>query len=268
MASRRTRKDYNRSMKRISKRVTFDNGRGQQLVGIMDWPQQTPRAFALFSHCFTCTKDLKANVRISRILAEFGFCVLRYDFTGLADSQGDFSETNFTTNCLDIRAAARFLHEQYEGPQLLIGHSMGGTATAVTANEIESAQAVVTIASPGSTQRLAKFLDESNPQIDRQGAGTVNIGGTQFRIKRQLLDDLRSKNIEQLVGQLRLPILMFHSPQDQTLPYTWGLKMFDAATSPKTFVTLDGADHLLVDQPADVEFVAQMIECWSRRYLL
>ncbi|MGI9518878.1 MAG: alpha/beta hydrolase [Pirellulaceae bacterium] len=255
-------------MRGKSNRVTFDNGRGQQLAGIMEWPAESPpRAFALFSHCFTCTKDLKATVRVSRRLAEHGFCVLRYDFTGLADSQGDFSKTNFTTNCQDLLAAADFLNDQFEGPALLIGHSLGGTATAMMGNQVVSAKAITTIASPSSTHRLANYLAQTNPEIEEQGSGTVVIGGSQFTLKKQLLDDLRSYDIEKSMGELRLPMLMFHSPLDQTLPYSWGLKMFDSVNSPKSFITLDGSDHLLVNRPDDVNYVADLIEQWMGRYI-
>ena len=253
--------------KPTSKRVKFDNGRGEVLSGIMEWPAGVPQAFALFSHCFTCGKDLKATVRISRRLAEHGVAVLRYDFTGLGDSDGDFSQTNFTTNCQDIEAAARFLQEKHSAPSLLIGHSLGGTASATTANKIDSVRAVVTIASPGSTLRLAEFLSESNPQIEEDGEGTVNIGGFNYLLRRQLLEDLRSFDIETEIGKLRLPILMFHSTADRTLPYSRGVRMFEAVTSPKSFVTLDGSDHLLVDRPDDANYVADMIQGWSSRYL-
>ena len=252
---------------RITKRVSFPNGRGQTLAGVMEWPQGTPRAFALFSHCFTCTKDLKATVRISRALAEQGICVLRYDFTGLADSEGDFSETNFTTNCQDLTAAVHFLEQEYAAPQLLIGHSLGGTATAFMANHIESARCIVTIASPSSTERLANFLLECEPNIGRVGEGLVNIGGFDYLIKHQLIDNLRSIQIEEALEQLSRPVLIFHSPQDETLPYHWGLKMFNTIQSPKTFVTLDDSDHLLVKRPDDVDFVASMITTWSSRFL-
>ena len=250
-----------------SKRVKFDNGRGESLSGIMEWPAGEPRAFAMFSHCFTCGKDLKATVRISRRLAEHGLAVLRYDFTGLGDSEGDFSLTNFTTNCLDIEAAARFLEVEHSAPALLIGHSLGGTASTITANQIASVRAVVTIASPSPTMRLADFLSESNPQIEADGVGVVNIGGFNYSLRRQLMEDLRSFDIETEIGQLRLPILMFHSPVDRTLPYSWGIRMFELATSPKSFVTLDGSDHLLVDRADDANYVADMIRGWSSRYL-
>lgn len=255
-------------MKRKSKRVAFDNGRGQQLVGIMDWPPAEPVAFGLFSHCFTCGKDLKAIVRISRRLVEHGFCMLRYDCTGLGESGGEFSDTNFSTTCQDLLAAASFLSRDFRGPNLLVGHSMGGSSTVATALEIETAKAAVTIASPGCTKRLAGFLSQANPEIETTGQGVVNIGGTDFLLKRQLLDDLREQDIQARMSELRLPILMFHSPADQILPYEMGLRMFEAARSPKSFVTLDGADHLLVGQGADVLFVADMIWTWSKRYLI
>jgi len=255
-------------MKRTSKRVSFPNGRGQQLAGILEWPARQPRAFALFSHCFTCTKDLKATVRVSRRLAEHGICVLRYDFTGLADSEGNFSDSNFSSNCQDLLAAARFLDAEFQAPQLLIGHSLGGTATAVTANQIPTAKAVVTIASPSSTQRLADFLDESSPRIMQEGSGTVNIGGFEYTLKPQLLQDLRSYDIPARVAELQTPILLFHSPQDETLPYHWGLKMFEAVTSTKSFITLDESDHLLVNRQDDINFVADLINQWSHRYLV
>lgn len=252
---------------RGSKRIKFDNGRGESLSGIMEWPAEVPRAFAIFSHCFTCGKDLKATVRISRRLAEHGLCVLRYDFTGLGDSEGDFSQSNFTTNCLDVQAAARFLEVEHTSPALLVGHSLGGTASAITADKIESVRAVVTIASPGSTRRLAGFLSDSNPKIAAEGFGTVTIGGFSYLLRRQLLEDLQGYDIETGIGQLRKPILMFHSPADSTLPYSWGLRMFEAVTSPKSFVTLDGSDHLLADRPNDANYVADMIQGWSSRYL-
>jgi len=253
-------------MSRKSIRVSFPNADGDNLVGILERSQEPPRAFALFSHCFTCGKDLKSIVRISRQLAQRGWGVLRFDFTGLYHSSGDFSATNLTTNVSDIHAAAAFMWANYQAPQLLIGHSLGGTAMALAANQVDSAKALVTIASPGSTDRLARFLETENPSIQSQGVGSVSIGGRQYELRRQLLEDLRSYEVEQVLSQLRVPILMFHSPQDQTLPYAMGLKMFGAAVGRKSFVTLDGADHLLTNQPLDIEFVAETITVWARRY--
>lgn len=254
-------------MPRKSNRVRFDNGRGQTIVGVIETPIDEIRHFALFAHCFTCGKDLKAIVRISRKLAEQGIAVLRFDMTGLGDSQGDFSETNLTTNCQDILAAAGFLSREYQPPELLIGHSLGGTAMTLTSDQIDSARALVTIASPSSTERLADFLERSNLDITTKGEGTVNIGGRNFLLKKQLMNDLRSHSIETTLANLKTPILMYHSPQDDTLPYAWGLKMFEAAQGIKNFITLDGSDHLLVDQEGDVEFVARSMLAWAERYL-
>ena len=253
-------------MKRRSDRVSFDNGRHEKLAGIIEWPDEEPRAFVLFSHCFTCGKDLKAIVRISRELAARGMAVLRFDFTGLGDSHGDFAKTNFSTNCQDILAAAKYLEFNHRAPELLVGHSLGGTATTVVANQIQSCRAIATIASPSSTRRLAGVLEKHNPEIVAQGEAVVTIGGTKLTMRRQLIDNLREHDIEDEIARLERPILMFHSPADQTLPYEWGLRMFELATAPKSFVTLDGADHLLVNQEGDVPFVASMIDHWFRRY--
>ncbi len=253
-------------MKRKSSRVNFANSSGQKLVGILEQPPGSIAHYALFAHCFTCGKDLKAIVRLSRKLSEAGIAVLRFDFTGLYDSQGDFSETNLTSNIADIHSAASFLNENYAAPSLLIGHSLGGTAMTFAANQIDSAKALVTIASPSSTQRLAEFLEASSPQITNDGQGKVSIGGFSFSLKRQLIDDLLGHDIDSALAALKLPLLMYHSPADQTLAYHWGLKMFEAAKGVKNFITLDGADHLLVDQPGDIGFVAETMVAWSKRY--
>ncbi len=254
-------------MKRKSTRVKFKNQGGETLIGVFERPVEHPIAHAIFTHCFTCGKDLKAIVKLSRKLAEAGVAVLRFDFTGLNDSQGDFSETNLSSNIADVLSAVEYLRQNHEPPSLLIGHSLGGTAMTLAANRIESAKALVTIASPSSTQRLAGFLEASNPDIVNSGAGQFTIGGREFVLKQQLLDDLRSHDIESALAELRVPILMYHSPDDKTLPYDWGLKMFNAARGVKNFITLDGADHLLTDQPEDLEFVAETLLSWGKRYL-
>jgi fermentation-respiration switch protein FrsA (DUF1100 family) len=254
-------------MKRDSRRVRFESGRGSLLSGVLEWPEHEPRNFAVLSHCFTCGKDLKAIVRIARRLARSGIAVLRFDFTGIGESEGDFSQTSLSTNCEDILAAARYLENEHSAPALLIGLSLGGTASVLVAGKVPSARVVATIASPGSTGRLAGFLSDSNPEIESNGAGHVVIGGVPRLIRRQLLDDLRSYDILERMGTLTVPILMFHSPQDDLLPYSWGLQVFEAATGAKSFITLDGADHLLTERPGDAEYVADMIAGWSSRYL-
>ena len=254
-------------MNRKSQRVSFDNQFGQKLVGVVEQPVDDVRAHAVFAHCFTCGKDLKFIVRLSRKLTEYGVAVFRFDFTGLYESEGNFSDTNLSSNIADVLSAVEFMEREFSAPELLIGHSLGGTAMTIAASQIESAKALVTIASPSSTERLAGFLESRSPQIASEGEGQVNIGGFDFTLKRQLLEDLRSHQIETSLAELPIPMLMFYSPQDETLPYDWGLKMFEAAGGIKNFITLDGADHLLLD-PADIEFVAQSMVTWSNRYLV
>ena len=250
-----------------STRVRFENGRGNLLSGIIDWPAAPSDRIALFSHCFTCTKDLKAIARISRNLAKHGIAVLRFDFTGLGDSKGEFSESNFETNCDDILSAANFLRTEHVSPQLLIGHSLGGAAMISRAPKIESARAISTLASPSDTFHLAEFLLKSNPEIGAAGQGKVTIGGRTYLMKAQLLDSLRRQPMEQRLAELKLPLLVFHSPEDETLAYRHAKEMHAKAGGPTSVVTLDASDHLLVKRPDDVEFVANMLATWATRYL-
>lgn len=249
-----------------SERVRFANARGISLAGILEWPEQTPRAFAVFSHCFTCTKDLKAIVKISRQLARHGIAVLRFDFTGLGDSHGQFSETTFADNLEDVTAAVSFLREHYQAPQLLIGHSLGGAAMICSVNQVPEVRAIVNIASPSSTQHLAAFLARSAPSIETEGSGEVSIGGRRYTIRRPMLEVLRSVDLPQQLAALRLPLLVVFSPQDETLPFQHGLDMFRMAGGPTSFLHLDGADHLLVNQPQDVVFVGDMMATWFLRF--
>lgn len=250
-----------------STRVRFENSRGISLSGIIDWPEEPTEKIALFSHCFTCTKDLKAIARISRNLAKHDLAVLRFDFSGLGDSKGSFSESNFETNCDDILSAVRFLEAEYHAPRFLIGHSLGGAAMISVAPEIESAQAISTLASPSDTFHLADFLLRMNPKIESEGEGEVTIGGRTYLMKSQLLASLRRQPMEERLAKLRLPYLVFHSPVDDTLAYQHAVEMHAKAGGPTSIITLDGSDHLLVDRPDDVHFVAEMMYQWSSRFL-
>ena len=255
-------------MIRRTQRVTFKNGNGYQLCGILDLPPDEPIAFGLFSHCFTCTKDLKAIVRISRRLAEQGIAILRFDFTGLGGSQGDFSETNFDTNCQDVLAARDFLADQHQPPQLLMGHSLGGAAMIKMASQIRSTRALATIASPSTTLHLADHLTHENPAIEEKGQGEVTIGGRSYLLKKQLLDNLRQQDIPTILQQLNLPHMIFHPDADDTLPYWHAEKMYALTGGPKSMITLDHSDHLLVDNPEDPLLVADMTRRWFERYRL
>ena len=248
-------------------RVNFENNSGNRLAGIIDVPETQPKAFALFSHCFTCTKDLKAIVRVSRGLAGHNFGVLRFDFTGLGDSHGDFSESNFESNLADIQAAAQWLASEHQAPQLLIGHSLGGAAMMASVRSIPSAKAIATIAAPSCTKHLAEFLARQNPSIEGSGVGQVTIGGRTHSIRSQMLESLRNFNLTNAIQQISIPHLILHSPADETLDYSHAEEILTNSGGAKSLITLAGSDHLLVNQPEDVGYVSDLIATWSGRFL-
>ncbi len=266
------------SFTRVSSRVRFDGGNGFALAGIVDAVAERPDApLVLFSHCFTCNKDLKAIVRISRRLADQGIAVLRYDMTGLGGSEGDFSQTNFSTNLADLQAAATFAAETLRPPCTLMGHSFGGAASLVSAarrSEVPALQelrAVAVLAAPADTEHLAMLLSRMDPAIDRAGEGTVTIGGMSWNITRQMLDDFRQHRIEDQLGRIALPLLIFHSPADTTVGYDQALRIMQMASgsatpSPVSLLTLAGADHLLATHSADLTYVADGLANFIHRY--
>ena len=250
-----------------SHRVNFQNAAGTRLAGIVDLPTDAPRAFAVFAHCFTCTKDLKAIVRVSRGLAKHNIGVLRFDFTGLGDSQGDFSNSNFETNLADIQAAVAWMSQEHEAPQLLIGHSLGGAAMMKSTNSIASAKGIVTLAAPSDTKHLAKFLGGQNPKIQSEGVGDITIGGRTHTMRKQMLESLANNELKSAIEKITIPHLIFHSPVDETLDYRHAEEIFAWTGGPKSFVTLNGSDHLLVNQKEDVGYVADLIATWASRFL-
>jgi uncharacterized protein len=260
---------------RTSVRVSFVGGNGFQLAGIIDLPTSEPRAWAIFTHCFTCTKDIKHIVRISRGLAQQGFGVLRYDLTGLGGSQGEFSRTNFGTNQADLLAACSFLAERYAPPDFLIGHSFGGAVSLTVAQQIPSIAGVVSIAAPSDTHHLAGVLDKLDPNISQLGQGRVNIGGYTHQIERQMLENLRSVKLDHWLSELSKPVLLIHSPEDETLDYSHVLRLYrllveraeNLEPAATTLATLAGADHLFNKDPADIVFVTKLIAAWFERYL-
>lgn len=251
---------------RKSKRVKFPNGRGQTLSGILETPVGEVLGYGMFMHCFTCGKDLKAIVKMCRELAQMGWAVLRFDFTGLGDSQGEFSETNFDTNCDDILSAADFLATEYQAPTYLVGHSLGGTAMLAIAEKLKSVKALTTLASPGSTKHLALVLTGMNSKIVSDGEGKVVIGGREFLLKRQLIDNLESHDVESKVKANKKPIMLVHPANDDTLPLEESHKIFDETSATKAMIVVDGADHLLVDQLEDPAYVAGLINVWNQRH--
>ncbi len=249
-----------------TQRVEFDNGSGQQLKGLLDLPAGTPRAFALFAHCFTCGKNLKSAQMISETLAGAGIATLRFDFTGLGQSEGDFAETTFSSNVKDLLAACHYLDAEWEAPQLLLGHSLGGTAVLQAAAKVGSARAVATIGSPARPTHVEHLLDGAEDALARDGVADVSLGGRTFQLKRGFLDDLRQHDLPAQVRKLRKALLIFHSPLDEIVEIDNASELYQEALHPKSFVSLDQADHLLSNLE-DARYVGATLAAWAERYL-
>lgn len=247
-------------------KLEFLGPRGQKLSARLDSPNEPPRAYALFAHCFTCGKDVVAASRISLGLAAQGIAVLRFDFTGLGASQGDFSDTNFSTNSLDLIAAADFLRTMYRAPSLIIGHSLGGAAVLASASRIPETRAVVTIGAPSDPAHVTAHFGPHLSHIDAHGEAMVNLAGREFKIKRQFVVDAQGHRLTDSIPQLGRPLLVMHAPGDTTVGIENANVIFKAARHPKSFVSLDDADHL-VTRKEDALYIAQVIAAWSLRYL-
>jgi len=247
------------------KRVQFESGAGETpvtLAGILDLPGEAPKATAVFAHCFTCTKDIKAIARVSRMLSGYGIAVLRFDFRGLGSSKGVFADSNFLTNLEDIRAAVKFLSSEIAAPQLLIGHSLGGAAMMATAPEFESAKGLVTLASPSDTTHLVQTLLRLNPEIGTKGQGDVVIGGMTHHVKQQMLDVLQEFDLPERIRRLKLPHLIFHSKADQTVALKHADNLLEWTGGPKLLIVPGESDHLFVNNPGDVKMIAEFVNVW------
>ena len=246
---------------------TFENANGEELSGVLELPlNQDPHNFVLFAHCFTCNKNFQAVRNIGRALTANGFGVFRFDFTGLGESEGDFSETNFSGNVEDLLAAAGFLEKSFKAPTVLVGHSLGGAAVIFAAGQLPSVKAVATIAAPSTPKHVKKLLKSNISEIHEQGLSTVNLGGRDFTIKAQFLQDLDSQKLQRTVKTLEKSILILHSPQDSTVSIENAEEIYVAARHPKSFVSLDGADHLLGSKK-DSKYAGEVIAAWSLNYL-
>jgi len=253
-------------MKKI--KFEFNNANGEALAGLLEMPEHDAgiTGFGLFAHCFTCGKDIAAASRISRALAARGIALLRFDFTGLGNSDGDFSNSNFSSNIDDLVQAARALQAQYQAPQILIGHSLGGAAVLAAASQLDSIKAVVTIGAPATAQHVRQLFKEQSATIAREGEAVVTLGVREFSIRRQFLDDIDNYSNTDEIRQLDAALLVMHSPIDQVVSIDEASRIYQAAKHPRSFISLDGADHLL-SRAADAEYVASMIATWASRYL-
>lgn len=250
-----------------SEKVEFTGHDGTSaLAARLDTPKGGAKAVALFAHCFTCSKDTRAVTRISAALAERGFAVLRFDFTGLGDSEGEFANTDFTSNVQDLVAAAKFLDGRGQAPQVLIGHSFGGAAVLAAAGEIPSVRAVATIAAPADPAKARDVFKGAIETIEQKGIAEIEIAGRNFRVSRQFLTDIAQQNLAARIAHLGCALLIFHAPRDEIVPIENASAIFKAAKHPKSFVSLDDADHLL-SRRGDSIYVADVLAAWAERYI-
>ncbi len=248
-------------------KLQFDNKAGDRLSAKLELPlDKQPKAFALFAHCFTCNKNLLAVTNISRALTDNGIAVLRFDFTGLGESEGEFSDTNFSTNVEDLVQGANYLAEHYQPPQIIIGHSLGGAAVLQAAAKLSFVKAVVTVGAPSNPPHVQHLLKNSLEEIRESGEAIVNLAGRSFTIKKQFLDDLDGRNMQNIIKNLNKALLVLHSPQDNTVAINNAAEIYQAARHPKSFISLDGADHLLTNKEDSI-YVGQLIASWSSRYI-
>lgn len=247
-------------------RLTFPGASGARLVALLSEPEdRRETACALFAHCFTCSKDLRAAVHISRGLADLGIAVLRFDFTGIGESAGDFADTNFSSNVEDLVAAARFLAGERRAPSLLVGHSLGGAAVLQAAGQLESVRAVATLGAPYDPAHVANLFADVENTIRAAGEAEVTLAGRRFRITRQFLEDLDAARVDDRLGALDRALLVMHSPVDTIVGIENAERIYRAAKHPKSFVSLDTADHLLARE-SDARYAARVLAAWASRY--
>jgi putative redox protein len=250
-----------------SRKLSFANAEGQQLAAILDLPDdEKPVATALLAHCFTCGKSLKVAVHMARALCREKIAVLRFDFAGLGESEGSFADSSFSSNVSDLLAAANFLTDELSAPAVLIGHSLGGAAVLRAARHLSSVRAVVTLAAPFDPAHVLDLLGPEKAKIEQFGSAEVTLAGRPFVIKKQLLDDLAAQEPSVVISQLKKALLIMHSPVDNIVGIEHAARIYQAAKHPKSFLSLDQADHLLSNQ-ADASYAGRMIATWASRYL-
>jgi putative redox protein len=244
----------------------FTNKHGIKLAAILDSPDNLPSAYAILCHCFTCSKDLKAYRNIDLSLTSSGIAVLRFDFTGIGESGGDFSGTNFTTMIDDVLSASEFLSTQYKPAKLIIGHSLGGCAAITGARKISSINAVVTIGTPAEPSKMSIKLSKTKERAIAQGIGETVIGGKKFKFKKQFFDDIEAYKLQPDIAALRKPLLIMHSPKDTYTSVEDAALIFQAAKHPKSYISLDDMDHLILKK-SDACYVGSLIAAWAKKYI-
>jgi len=251
-----------------TRRISFPGSTGDSLAARLELPVDgEPVAWALFAHCFTCSKDLKAAVRITRELGARGIAVLRFDFTGLGESEGDFADTTFSSNVDDLARAGTYMEEELgHAPELLIGHSLGGAAVLRVADRLPSVRAVATLGAPADPEHVLHHVEDSMDEIEAKGEACVTIAGRRFTIRKAFLDDLAGSQMEAAVSGLDRALLIMHSPVDRIVGIDNAARLYEMARHPKSFISLDDADHLLMD-PDDAAYAATVLAAWAGRYM-
>ncbi|MGV6801773.1 MAG: bifunctional alpha/beta hydrolase/OsmC family protein [bacterium] len=247
-------------------KLTFPGHSGAELAARLELPTGTAKAFALFAHCFTCGKDLSVSRKMSEALTREGIAVLRFDFTGLGGSGGDFASTNFTSNLSDLVSAAAYLRDHYQAPSLLIGHSLGGTAMLAVADQIPEAKAIATIGAPADPSHLLQHFEQDLSNAETDTETEFNLGPRRFSVKQQFFADLQQQDVIHKIKNLKRALLILHAPLDNIVSIDNATEIFIAAKHPKSFCSLDSADHLLSNEE-DAAYAAQIIAAWSRRYI-
>ncbi|MGJ8584394.1 MAG: bifunctional alpha/beta hydrolase/OsmC family protein [Marinosulfonomonas sp.] len=253
-------------MPRQTEKFTFPSASGVPLSARLDLPTGPARAYALFAHCFTCSKELLASRRIAEELTERGIAVVRFDFTGLGASGGDFSNTNFSSNVEDLVAAAQHMKTELEAPQILVGHSLGGAAVLVAAAKIAEVRAVATVGAPADPAHVTHIFQSSVETIEQEGVADVLLAGRPFQLRKQFIDDIRAQNLEPIIGHFKKALLVLHAPRDEVVGIENAAQIFQAARHPKSFLSLDDADHFLLRR-SDADYAAGVIATWAQRYL-
>jgi len=247
-------------------KIEFTGSLNETLAAKLDSPEGQPKAYALFAHCFTCNKDILAASNIAKSLKALGIATLRFDFTGLGHSDGEFANTNFSSNIEDLVKAADYLREHFEAPKIIIGHSLGGAAVLKAAHEIPEVKAVVTIGAPSEADHVIHNFKSSEAEIREKGEAKLELGGRPFTIKKQFIDDLEKQSMDNRIGELKRALLVMHAPMDSTVGIENAEHIFTHAKHPKSFVSLDDADHLLRGKEHSI-YAGQVIAAWAEKYI-